>query len=96
MTKVRENGATTGMGLLPTYGYDNLGNRTLTTFGNDVVQSSGYDPVSRLISLGLDFAGTANDLASATPQSGFRRSSARPARTTSMPSRATRTATLQR
>ncbi len=29
MTKVRENGATTGIGVLATYGYDNLGNRTL-------------------------------------------------------------------
>ena len=61
-TEVRENGATTGIGVLATYAYDNLGSRVSTTFGNGVVTSYGYDPVSRLTSLGLNFTGTANDL----------------------------------
>jgi len=61
-TKVRENGATSGIGVLATYAYDDLGSRVSTTFGNGVVQSFGYDPVARLTSLGLKFTGTANDL----------------------------------
>ena len=60
--KIRENGATTGVGLLATYAYDDLGRRTSLTFGNSVVQGFGYDPVSRLTSLTNDLASTANDL----------------------------------
>jgi RHS repeat-associated protein len=62
MTKVRENGATSGVGVLAAYAYDNLGRRTSVTFGNGVVQAYTYDPVSRLASLTNDLGGTANDL----------------------------------
>jgi RHS repeat-associated protein len=60
--KIRENGATTGVGVLATYAYDNLGNRTSRTFGNGGVQGYNYDPVSRLASLSNDLSGTTNDL----------------------------------
>ena len=36
MTKIRENGATAGVGVLATYGYDDLGRRTALTRGNGV------------------------------------------------------------
>ena len=61
-TKIRENGATSGVGVLASYGYDNLGNRTSVTFGNGAMQASAYDAVSRLASLTNDLAGTSNDL----------------------------------
>lgn len=61
-TQIRENGATSGVGVLATYAYDNLGRRTARTFGNGVVQAFAYDPVSRLASLSNDLAGTASDL----------------------------------
>ena len=62
VTKIRENGATSGVGVLATYAYDDLGRRTGLTFGNGATQSYGYDPVSRLASHANDLAGTANDL----------------------------------
>ena len=61
-TKVRENGATSGVGVLATFAYDNLGRRTGLTFGNGVSQVYGYDPVSLLSSLTNELSGTANDL----------------------------------
>ena len=33
MTKIRENGATSGVGVLATFAYDDLGRRTSLTFG---------------------------------------------------------------
>ncbi|HET8726342.1 MAG TPA: RHS repeat-associated core domain-containing protein [Alphaproteobacteria bacterium] len=62
VTKIRENGATTGIGVIATYAYDNLGNRTSVTFGNGTSQTFGHDPVSRLSSLTINLTGTANDL----------------------------------
>ncbi len=64
MTAVREYGATSGVGVLATYAYDDLGRRTGVTRGNGTSSSYGYDNASRLASLGLnlDGAGTANDL----------------------------------
>lgn len=62
MTKVRENGATSGLGVLATYAYDDLGRQTSRTFGNGVVQTFTYDPVSRLKSLSNDLPGTSSDL----------------------------------
>jgi RHS repeat-associated protein len=62
VTAIRENGATSGVGVLATYGYDNLGRRTSLTRGNGTVTSYGYDAVSRLASLTQDLAGTAQDL----------------------------------
>lgn len=61
LSKVRENGATSGVGILATYGYDNLGNRTSLTYGNGVVQSSTFDAASRLATLTNDLSGTTND-----------------------------------
>jgi RHS repeat-associated protein len=62
LSKIRENGATTGAGVLATFGYDDLGNRASLTRGNGTSTGYGYDPVSRLTSLSLDLSGTANDL----------------------------------
>jgi RHS repeat-associated protein len=59
---VRENGASSGVGVLASYGYDNLGNRTSVTFGNGASQAFSYDAVSRLSSLTNDLSGTTNDL----------------------------------
>ena len=61
VSKVRENGATTGIGVLATFGYDDTGNRTSLTYGNGVVQTYGYDPVSRLTTLTTNLTDT-NDL----------------------------------
>jgi RHS repeat-associated protein len=60
--KIRENGATTGVGVLATYAYDNLGNLGSLTYGNGVVQTYGLDAISRLTSLTTDVSGTTNDL----------------------------------
>ncbi len=62
VTAIRENGATSGVGVLATFGYDDLGRRTSLTRGNGTVTSYGYDAASRLSSLGLDLGGTAQDL----------------------------------
>jgi RHS repeat-associated protein len=60
ISKIRENNATTGVGLLATYAYDNLGNGSSVTFGNGVSQAYGYDPVSRLTSMTTNLPGTPN------------------------------------
>ncbi|HZD53807.1 MAG TPA: RHS repeat-associated core domain-containing protein, partial [Woeseiaceae bacterium] len=62
MTRVRENGATSGAGLLAVYSYDNLGRRTSITRGNGVTTTYGYDAASRLDSLTQNLAGSAHDL----------------------------------
>jgi RHS repeat-associated protein len=62
MTKIRENGAISGVQVLATYAYDDLGRRTSLTFGNGAVQVYGFDLVSRLNSLTNNLSGTANDL----------------------------------
>jgi RHS repeat-associated protein len=62
MTKIRENGAASGIGVLATFGYDDLGQRTSLTFGNGASTSYSYDAVSRLTALTNDLAGTGNDL----------------------------------
>jgi RHS repeat-associated protein len=64
MTAIRENGATSGIGVIGTLAYDNLGRRTSLTLGNGVATVYTYDPVSRLNDLKLDFAGTTDDLTS--------------------------------
>lgn len=61
LTAVRENGATSGAGLLVSVSYDSLGRRTGMAYGNGVSASYGYDAISRLNSLGLNPAGTAQD-----------------------------------
>ena len=61
MTAIRENGATSGVGVLATFAYDNLGRRTGLTRGNLVTSTYTYDPAGRLASLTNDLAGTAAD-----------------------------------
>jgi YD repeat-containing protein len=61
MTRIRENGATSGIGVLATFGYDDLGRRTTLTRGNGIVTSYAYDPASRLRSLAHAF-GNGNDV----------------------------------
>ena len=62
ISAIRENGASSGVGVLASYGYDDLGNGRLVTFGNGVSQVFTFDPVSRLASLSNDLTGTTNDL----------------------------------
>ncbi len=64
VTAIRENGATSGVGVLASYAFDNLGRRTSVTFGNGSVQSFGFDPVSRLSTLTNNLGGgaTTHDL----------------------------------
>lgn len=62
VSAIRENGATSGIGVLAGFAYDQLGNRTGISFSNGTGQSYSYDPVSRLSSLAADLAGTADDL----------------------------------
>lgn len=62
LTKVRENGASSGAGVLASYTYDNLGRRTAAALGNGASSSWGYDNVSRLTSLTHNLAGTADDV----------------------------------
>jgi RHS repeat-associated protein len=61
VTAIRENGATSGIGVLAIYGYDSLGRRTSVTNGNGTVTSYGFDPLSRLQSLINNLAGSAHD-----------------------------------
>lgn len=42
VAKIRENGATSGVGVLAAYAFDNQGRRTSVTFGNGSVQSFTY------------------------------------------------------
>lgn len=63
LTEVRENGATSGAGLLGVYGYDSLGRRTILTRGGAVITTYDYDPAGRLWQIGHNLAGGAtNDL----------------------------------
>lgn len=61
LSKVRLNGATSGSGVLATFGYDDLGHRTSLLRGNGLTTSYSYDALSRLVSLSHDFSGTAYD-----------------------------------
>lgn len=62
LAAIRENGATSGAGVLASFGYDDQGRRTSLTRGNGTSTSYGFDAASRLTSLGHDLAGTANDV----------------------------------
>ena len=89
VTKVRENGATTGIGVLATYAYDNLERRTAVANGNGTSSSYSFDPVSRLSSLTQDLGGTLNDLTiTSAPTIRRARSSPKAAPTTSTLDRA--------
>jgi len=62
ITAVRENGATSGAGVLGIYVYDDRGRRASLTRGNGAVTSYSYDDVSRLTQLVQNPAGTGHDL----------------------------------
>ena len=62
MNRVRENGATSGVGVLAAYSYDDLGNRIAATYGNGPSSHWSPDPLSRLGTLSHSLAGTASDL----------------------------------
>ena len=63
MKEVRENGATTGVGLLAVYTYDPLSRRTGVTRGNATATTyPSYDAASRLLSLTQNLSGTTQDL----------------------------------
>jgi YD repeat-containing protein len=67
ISKIRENGASSGVGVLATYNYDTstnagqLGQVTAISFGNGMSRSFSYDAVLRLTSLGHDLSGTTYD-----------------------------------
>jgi RHS repeat-associated protein len=61
VSAIRENGATSGVGVLANYAYDNLGRRTSVTRGNGTSTSYSYDAVSRLSSMAEDLSGTTYD-----------------------------------
>jgi RHS repeat-associated protein len=58
---IRENGATSGAGVLATYAYDDLGRRTSLTRGDGSVLGYSYDAVSRLSQLADNLSGTTYD-----------------------------------
>ena len=62
LTKLRENGATSGVGMLATFGYDQLGNRTSLTRGNGNITTYAYDAAARLQTLNHDSSGTYRDV----------------------------------
>ncbi|QDK35986.1 RHS repeat domain-containing protein [Sphingomonas sp. IC081] len=62
VTAIRENGATSGVGVLATYSYDSLGRRTGVSFGNGTSRSYAFDAAGRLSGLKIDAAGTTNDI----------------------------------
>ncbi|MEP7004416.1 MAG: RHS repeat-associated core domain-containing protein [Sphingomonas bacterium] len=64
VSAVRENGATSGAGVLATYAYDSSGRRVTLTRGNGVITTGAFDAISRLSSFTQDLAGTAQDLTS--------------------------------
>ncbi len=61
--QIRENGATSGAGVLADYTYDNLGRRDYVTRGNGATTDYAYDTASRLTDLdhNLDGSTTTND-----------------------------------
>jgi RHS repeat-associated protein len=59
--QLRENGATSGGGVLASYAYDNLGRRQSVTFGNGASRTFNFDASQRLSSLTNNPAGTVND-----------------------------------
>ncbi|MFN3818962.1 RHS repeat-associated core domain-containing protein [Blastomonas sp.] len=62
VSHIRETGATSGVGVLGIYAYDDLGRRISLTRGNGTVTGYSYDPVPRLTALIHDLAGTAHDV----------------------------------
>lgn len=61
VTAIREYDATSGAGVLATYAYDDLGQRTSLTRGNGVTTTYTIDAASRLTNLTLNLSGTTSD-----------------------------------
>jgi RHS repeat-associated protein len=61
VTAIRENGATSGVGVLATYEYDNLGRRTFIWRGNGTSTGYTYDWISRLAGITQNLGGSAYD-----------------------------------
>lgn len=61
VTKIRENGATSGAGVLATYTYDNLGRLAYTARGNGVNTTNAFNTASQLSSMAHDLTGTSQD-----------------------------------
>jgi YD repeat-containing protein len=62
VTAIRENGASSGAGVLGAYTYDNLGRLTGVSRGNGVGSTMAWDGASRMTALSHDAAGSAHDL----------------------------------
>ncbi|MDP2182352.1 MAG: RHS repeat-associated core domain-containing protein [Actinomycetota bacterium] len=62
VTAIRENGASSGAGILATYAYNNLGQPTGITRGNGTTTGYGYDAAGRMTSLSHDMAGSGADV----------------------------------
>lgn len=61
LLNIRENGATSGIGVLATYTYDDLGRRSSITRGNGTVTDYAFDANQRISSLSSNLSGTAYD-----------------------------------
>jgi RHS repeat-associated protein len=61
VSRIRENGVTSGIGVLGTYTYDDYGRMSTLVRGNGVATNYGWDAASRLVTLVQDLAGTAQD-----------------------------------
>ena len=59
---MRENNASSGVGVLASYSYDDLGNRIGAAYGNGTSSSWTPDPLSRLATLTHNLAGNVGDL----------------------------------
>lgn len=62
VTAIRENGATSGVGVLASYQFDTLSRPTYVVFGNGTVQSFVYDAASRVAAASHNLSGTAHDM----------------------------------
>jgi RHS repeat-associated protein len=62
LTAIRENGASSGPGVLATFAYDNLGSRSSLTRGNSSATTYGLDTSRRLSTLVQNLGGSANDV----------------------------------
>ncbi|MEJ0023347.1 MAG: RHS repeat-associated core domain-containing protein [Alphaproteobacteria bacterium] len=64
LTAVRENGATSGPGVLATFSYDQIGARIGAARGDSVSTSIARDSISRITAISHDLAGTSQDYSS--------------------------------